>query len=261
MKDKLLVIDVGNTNTVFGIFNPGSKEPVFHKRTVSRRDRTSDELGVFLKGFLKEDEISPHQIGNAIYSSVVPPFNPIVERMLGEWFQVKPMKVHYQMNLPFRIKYARPFEIGADRLVDVSAAVALCKGPKIIIDMGTATTFCVVNEDEEYVGGIIAPGLKLSMDSLAKGTAQLPSIIFQTPTKVIGDSTIESMQSGFFYGWIGMLEGIIKEIEKETNVKHTIIGTGGLVTSIHNDHHGIFDVIDPLLTLKGLEIIFQLNRF
>jgi type III pantothenate kinase len=259
-KDKLLVIDVGNTNTVFGLFNNGENNPRFHKRTVTRPDRTSDELGVFLKGFFKEEQIDPNRIGNSIYSSVVPAFNPIISRMLEDWFNVKPMNVHYQMKLPFSIAYQRPFEIGADRLVNVAAAVTSKKGSYIIVDMGTATTFCVVNDKLEYLGGVIAPGLKISMEALTRNTAQLPPITFQLPTRVIGQSTLESLQSGFFYGWVGLLKEIIKEIKKEHGDHFEVIGTGGLVSTIHNNVSGIFDEIDPLLTLKGLKVLFELNK-
>lgn len=259
MKDKILVIDVGNTNTVFGLFGPEEKEPRFHKRTVTRQDRTSDELGVFLKGFFKEENIDPEAIGYSIYSSVVPAFNPIVSRMLEDWFHVKPMNVHYQMNLPFSISYPRPFEIGADRLVN-AAAVASIGGNCIIIDMGTATTFCVLNSKNEYIGGVIAPGLKISMEALTRNTAQLPPITFLPPSRVIGQSTLESLQAGFFYGWVGILKEIILEIKNQHGVNFRVIGTGGLVSTIHNSVSTIFDEIDPLLTLKGLKILFELNK-
>ncbi|MDX1961386.1 MAG: type III pantothenate kinase [Leptospiraceae bacterium] len=257
--NELLVIDVGNTNTVFGVFERGSIEPRFHKRTVTRTDRTSDELGVFLKGFFTEENYPASNIGKAIYSSVVPAFNPIVSRMLEDWFRVKPLNVHYQMKLPFTIKYARPYEIGADRLVNAAAIVKNYPGKNIIIDMGTATTFCVLNERNEYLGGVIGPGLKLSMESLIRNTAQLPPIIFQTPDKILGDSTIESLQSGFFYGWVGLLSGIIQAIKRYYGADYRVIGTGGLVSTIHSAQNGIFDIIEPFLTLKGLQIIHELN--
>jgi type III pantothenate kinase len=258
-REQLLVIDVGNTNTVFGIFKKGDKEPLFHKRTVTRRDRTSDELGVFLKGFLREEEIDSSEVGYAIYSSVVPGFNPIVSRMVEEWFKVKSLFVNYKMNLPFGILYERPFEIGADRLVNAAASVKLYPGKSIVVDMGTATTFCVINENHDYLGGMIAPGLKVSMDALIRNTAQLPPIIFQPPEKLIGGSTIESLQAGFFYGWVGLLKGIIQEIRSRYGNDYKVIGTGGLVSTIHNTDPNVFDFIDPLLTLKGLEILFRMN--
>lgn len=259
IRDALLVIDVGNTNTVFGVYQKNELEPAFHRRTVTRRDRTSDELGVFLKAFFKEEGLDPSVIGNAIYSSVVPAFNPIVSRMLEDWFKVAPIVVNYQMNLPFTIAYPRPFEIGADRLVN-AAYVVLNKGKYIVVDMGTATTFCVINENKEYLGGVIAPGLKISMDALIRNTAQLPPIVFQRPDAPLGRSTIESLQSGFFYGWVGMLDGILKELKRSYGEDCIVIGTGGLVSTIHQEQEGLFDVIDPLLTLKGLKVLFELNR-
>ncbi|MCB1189248.1 MAG: type III pantothenate kinase [Leptospiraceae bacterium] len=256
----LLVIDIGNTNTVFGLFYDKDDEPVFHRRTITRTDRTPDELGVFLKGFLKEGEISPEQIHSSIYSSVVPAFNPIVETMLDNWFHVKAINVNYEIKLPFSIKYPRPFEIGADRLVNAAAVIKHYPGKNIIIDMGTATTFCVVNEKSEYLGGIIAPGLQLSIDSLIKRTAQLPPIVFQPPKQVIGSSTVEALQSGFFFGWVGLLEGIITQIKKVHGVDYRVISTGGLVTVIDKAHKGLFNVIDSLLTLKGLKVLYELNK-
>lgn len=258
-RSALLVIDVGNTNTVFGVYKLGEEEPTFHRRTVTRRDRTSDELGVFLKGFFKEEGIDPSDIGNAIYSSVVPAFNPIVSRMLEDWFKVHPISVNYQIKLPFTITYPRPFEIGADRLVN-AAYVVQKVGKYIVVDMGTATTFCVINEKSEYLGGVIAPGLKISMDALIRNTAQLPPIVFQRPEYPLGRSTIESLQSGFFYGWVGMLSGIVQELKRVYGDDYKVIGTGGLVSTIHQEQKGIFDEIDPLLTLKGLKVLFELNQ-
>lgn len=255
----LLVIDIGNTNTVFGLFYEGKDEPIFHRRTITRTDRTPDELGVFLKGFLEEGGISSDQIHHSIYSSVVPAFNPIVETMLDNWFHVKTINVNYEIKLPFSIKYPRPFEIGADRLVNAAAVVHYHPGKNIIVDMGTATTFCVVNEKAEYLGGIIAPGLQMSIDSLSKRTAQLPSIVFQPPQQIIGHTTVEALQSGFFWGWIGLLEGIIRKIKDNHGDDYKVISTGGIVSVIDQAYKGIFDKIDPVLTLKGLKILFELN--
>ncbi|MBM9576353.1 type III pantothenate kinase [Leptospira sp. 201903070] len=255
----LLVVDVGNTNTVFGIFENGKTSPLFHKRTVTRKDRTSDELGLFFRGFLREFKIENEAITGGIYSSVVPTLNPILDRMFQDWFKIDAVHVNYQMKLPFTISYPRPYEIGADRLVNAAAAVVDNPGKSIIIDLGTATTFCVVSDKPEYLGGVIAPGLKVSMDALTKNTSQLPPIVFQSPEKILGDSTIESIQAGFFFGWIGLLEGIIREIKRDKGQDYRVIGTGGLVTVIDAAHPGIFDSIDPLLTLRGLQILHQMN--
>ena len=257
MKDLILVIDVGNTNTVIGLFE--EENFVFHRRTVTHRDRTSDELGLYLKGFFREESVSSDRIKGAIYSSVVPQLNPIIERMLIDWFKVTPVRVAHDINLPFTIKYPRPYEIGADRLVNTAWVVKNHVQDTIIIDLGTATTFCVVNKKKEYLGGVIAPGLKLSMDALTKNTAQLPPIIFKQPHQILGESTIESLQSGFFFGWIGILEKIISEIKKDYGNNYQVVATGGLVSVIHNAYSGIFDEIDPMMTLKGLKVLYDLN--
>ncbi|MCU0823505.1 MAG: type III pantothenate kinase [Leptospira sp.] len=256
----LLVIDVGNTNTVFGIFQEGSEEPDFHKRTVTRRDRTSDELGLFLKGFLTQENVRSERIKRAIYSSVVPSLNPIIERMLEDWFDVNPKRITYEMNLNFGISYPRPFEIGADRLVNAAYCAKNYPNKKaILVDLGTATTFCVINEKPEYVGGVIAPGLKISMDALTRNTAQLPPIVFESPKKVLGGSTVESIQAGFFYGWVGLLREIVRAIKEEQPGDYIVVGTGGLVSTIHASHNQVFDEIDPMMTLKGLKILADLN--
>ncbi|MCZ8343168.1 MAG: type III pantothenate kinase [Leptospira sp.] len=256
----LLVIDVGNTNTVFGIFQEGSEEPDFHKRTVTRRDRTSDELGLFLKGFLTQENVRSERIKRAIYSSVVPSLNPIIERMLEDWFDVNPKRITYEMNLNFGISYPRPFEIGADRLVNAAYCAKNYRNKKaILVDLGTATTFCVINEKPEYVGGVIAPGLKISMDALTRNTAQLPPIVFESPKKVLGGSTVESIQAGFFYGWVGLLREIVRAIKEEQPGDYVVVGTGGLVSTIHASHNQVFDEIDPMMTLKGLKILADLN--
>ena len=255
----LLLIDIGNTNTVFGIYSLNENKLLFHKRTVTHRDRTSDELGLFLKGFLREENFDPAAIHHAIYSSVVPSFNPIVDRMLKDYFGCQSMKVTFESRLPFTFKYPRPWEVGADRIVNASAATVLYPGKNIIIDMGTATTFCVLNEKPEYLGGVIAPGLKLSMDALTRNTAQLPPIIFQPTPSIIGNSTIESMQAGFYYGWIGLLEKIILKIREEFGNDYNVIGTGGLVGIIHEKNPDLFTQIDPHLTLRGLKVIYDLN--
>ena len=258
MNNQTLVIDVGNTNTVFGLFS--DEELIFHRRTVTHRDRTSDELGLYLKGFFREESLASGKINGAIYSSVVPQLNPIIERMLQDWFSVESFRVSHDINLPFSIKYPRPYEIGADRLVNSAAVVKEFGGECIIIDLGTATTFCVLDKERNYLGGVIAPGLKLSMDALTKNTAQLPPIIFKQPESILGSSTLESLQSGFFYGWIGMLEKIISEIKVAHGKDFRVYATGGLVSIIHNAYPHLFDKTDPMMTLKGLKILHDLNK-
>jgi type III pantothenate kinase len=255
----ILGVDIGNTNTVFGLFDDsGNCEILHHWRTVTRRDRTSDELGIYLLGFLEFAGVSPASIGGAIYSSVVPSFSPIVERMIRDYFHAEPLRVDYALNLPLRIAYPQPGEIGADRLVNAVAVTSIYGGDIICVDLGTATTFSVVH-DGEFIGGSIAPGLKISIETLSNRAAQLPPIEFRRPPGgVIGRSTVQSLESGFFYGWVGMLREIIQAIRTaRPETRYRVVATGGLSTVFHTEAPGLLDEVDPLLTLKGLKIIFQ----
>lgn len=258
----ILCMDIGNTNTVLGLFEnrPGCEKVKFHWRTVSQRDRTSDELGIFLLGFLKSENIDVNDISDSIYCSVIPSFNPIIERMTRDYFNSQPIRVDSNLELPISISYNRPEEIGTDRLVNASAASVLYGENLIVIDIGTATTFCVI-EHNDYKGGSIAPGLKISIDSLSQRTAQLPTIEFKKPVHAIAQSTIEALQSGFFYGWVGLFKEIISRIKQESKMTNCkVIATGGLSRLIMKEEPGLFDIVDPLLTLKGLKIIFDKTR-
>ena len=258
MKQYRMALDIGNSNTVVGLFDDSSESIPHHWRTVTHRDRTSDELGIFLIGFLQSVGIGRETIESFIYSSVVPSFNPIVERMARDYFRVEPQRVSASSNLPIQISYPRPFEIGADRLVNAVAARKFYPGDLIIIDLGTATTFCVMHGNE-YLGGVIAPGLKLSMESLHRKTAQLPAIEFARPQSgVIGQSTVDALRSGFFYGWIGLIRELIERIKAESPGRsYSVVATGGLASLIHQEVPELFAAIDPLLTLKGLKAIFH----
>ncbi len=252
----LLTIDVGNTNTVFGIFD--QNQLLKSWRIVTKRNRTSDELGVYLNSFINSSNFNSKHIKGVIYSSVVPSFNPILDRMVQEYFNCSPIKVVYDMNLPLRYHYPKPFELGADRIVNAVAGITLYGENLIIIDLGTATTFCLVKANY-YEGGVIAPGLKMSMEVLHKRTALLPLVEFAKPKLgILTDSTIHSIQAGFFYGWVGLLKEIIKELkQKFSDTNFLVIGTGGLCEMIHKEVPYIFDVVDKDLTLKGLKIIYD----
>lgn len=261
MSEYILAVDVGNTNTVFGLFQDKPEHEIQKNwRTVTHRDRTSDELGIFLLGFLQSSGINPSQIRGFIYSSVVPSFNPIVERMAADYFQAVPIRVRHD-NIPLRIDYPRPDEIGADRLVNGVAANTMFPDSQIVVDLGTATTFCIVHEGV-YLGGSIAPGLKLSMEALFRNTAQLSAVEFsKPPCGVIADSTKHAIQSGFFFGWVGLLRGILDEIQRvHPGRKYHTIATGGLSALIHREVPELFDTVDAMLTLRGLKIIYQARK-
>lgn len=261
MSDKFILgVDIGNTNTVLGLFRDEPQHKIYHSwRTVTRTERTSDELGLFLRGFMQSSDVVPDDVEGFVYSSVVPAFNPITERMARDYYRCEPMPVDCN-NVPLRYSYPRPYEIGADRLVNAVAAGEIYGGPLIVIDLGTATTFCVLNGDE-YIGGAIAPGLKISIDVLSRKTAQLPAINFLRPAEgVIGLSTIHALQSGFFFGWVGMMRNLRDEIRKALpHLKFQTVATGGLSTLIHREEPHLFDVVDTQLTLKGLKLIYQYN--
>lgn len=261
MTDYILAVDIGNTNTVFGLFRDTAEHEIEkHWRTVTHRDRTSDELGIFLLGFLSSSGIDPSSIRGFIYSSVVPSFNPIVERMAQDYFSTQPFRVRHD-NIPLAIDYPRPDEIGADRLVNAVAANTMYPGSQIVVDLGTATTFCVVH-DGVYLGGAIAPGLKLSMEALFRNTAQLSSVEFSRPPGgVVAKSTKHAIQSGFFFGWVGLLRGILDEAARASpGRKYRTIATGGLSALIHREVPELFDTVDGMLTLRGLKIIYQARK-
>ncbi|MCB1139771.1 MAG: type III pantothenate kinase [Leptospiraceae bacterium] len=254
-----LAVDIGNTNTVFGLYsheNGGEIQKSW--RTVTHRDRTSDELGIFLNGFLHSSGIRVESIEHFIYSSVVPSFNPIVEKMVRDYYNTEPLRVHYEMPLPLEFVYPRPYEIGPDRIVNAVAASRIYGGDLIVIDLGTATTFCLLH-GTQYMGGSIAPGLKLSMEALSRRAAMLPPIEFACPPGgVLGDSTMHSIQSGFFFGWVGLLREIIQQFRnREPARKYRVIATGGLASLIHGEQPDLFDQVDGLLTLRGLQIIHE----
>ena len=254
----ILGVDVGNSNTVFGLFSAsGEGEILGHWRTVTHLERTSDELGILLLGFLESAGLLRDQVEGFIYSSVVPGFNPIIARMARDYFQCEAGRVTHE-TVPLHFTYPRPSEIGADRLVNAVAVSRLYGGDNIVIDLGTATTFCVVHGDE-FQGGAIAPGLKTSMAALSQRTAQLPQVEFARPVSgVVGDSTIHALQSGFFFGWVGLLRGIIGEVRAGSPERtYRVIGTGGLAASVHREAPGIFDSVDPMLTLRGLQILYR----
>lgn len=255
----LLTIDVGNTNTVFGLFQ--DNKLLRSWRIVTKKERTSDELGVYLNNFITSSNFNHEDIKSVIYSSVVPSFDPILDRMIQEYYRTEPIKVTYNMPLPLKYRYPRPFELGADRIVNAVGGIHLYGKDLIIVDLGTATTFCLIR-DEYYEGGVIAPGLKMSMEVLHQKTALLPLVEFKKPpTGILADSTIHSMQAGFFYGWLGLLKEIINELRnvfKDTKFK--IIGTGGLSTIIHKEVPELFNIVDLDLTLKGLKIIYEYQK-
>ncbi|PPR16852.1 MAG: Type III pantothenate kinase [Alphaproteobacteria bacterium MarineAlpha9_Bin3] len=254
----IMVIDVGNTNTVFALVNKGG---IFRKWRMSTIvNRTADEYETYLKAFL--GNINNLELYDVVISSVVPAVNHEIKSYILSFFNITPKIIGNNIFPDLNVSLERPDEVGADRLVNSLAANHIYGGPIIIIDFGTATTFDVVDKKGSYIGGIISPGVHLSMDALDKATARLPRIAITRPDKVIGNNTISAMQSGIFWGYIGLLEGVISKIRIEYNDNMKVVATGGLA-KLFKPHTNVIDFIDEDLTLKGIALTwnFELDIF
>lgn len=253
----LLVMDVGNTNIVIGVFK--EDRLIYQWRMATDRRRTEDELGIHLKILFDSVSIGFHQIGAMIISSVVPPLKYALERLGQKYFRLQPLFVGPGTDTGLLIRQDQPHEVGADRIVNAVAAKAEYGFPVIIVDFGTATTFCFVNDEGVYMGGAITPGIQISMEALYQNASKLPKIEFAKPEAVIGRNTVMAMQSGVYYGYVGLVDGLVERFKKEAKKDPTVIATGGLAELIRPDSATI-TVVDPTLTLKGLKIIYDRNK-
>lgn len=253
----LLVIDVGNTNIVLGIFK--DQELVDHWRVSTDRLRTTDEYGVLIRHLFYLNGVNSEEIDAIIISSVVPPVMPTLERMCQRYFGLTPLVIGPGVKTGMDIKYDNPREVGADRIVNAVAAYEKFGGPVIIIDFGTATTFCAVDKKGTYLGGAICSGIGISTDALVQRTAKLPRIEVVQAEKVICRNTVESMQAGVFYGFVGQVDGIVSRMRKELGCKAKVVATGGLAVIVAPATDAI-DVVEPMLTLEGLKIIYDRNN-
>ena len=252
----LLVIDVGNTNIVLGIFK--GNELMDHWRVSTNRLRTPDEYGVLIRNLFYLNCVNSDEIDAIIISSVVPPVMPTLERMCQRYFGLTPLVIGPGVKTGMDIKYDNPREVGADRIVNAVAASEKLGGPLIIIDFGTATTFCAVDKKGTYLGGAICPGIGISTDALVQRTAKLPRIEVVRTDKVICRNTVESMQAGVFYGFVGQVDGSVARMRKELGCKAKVVETGGLAVIVAPATDAI-DVVEPMLTLEGLRIIYDRN--
>ncbi len=253
----LLTIDLGNTTTVIGVFS--DKELVDHWRISTHWPQTSDELGVMFRQLLSSASSDVPPIEAAVISSVVPPLTDSLVNMCERYFNVTPLLVNASLDLGISVCCDNPKEGGADRLVNAVAAFERSGGPLIIVDFGTATTFCVISSKGEYLGGAIAPGVNISAESLYRYTAQLPKVDVVDPGLVIGKGTVSSMQSGLFYGCLSLVDGMIERIGAELGDMPKTIATGGLAERI-SPYSKYIKEIDPWLTLQGLRIIYERNK-
>ncbi|MEK4484056.1 type III pantothenate kinase [Psychrobacillus sp. FSL H8-0484] len=252
----ILVLDTGNTNIVLGVY----KDDVLthHWRMETDRRKTEDEYGMQVKALFSHAHISFNQIKGIIISSVVPPIMFSLEAMCKKYFGIKPLVVGPGVKTGLNIKYENPREVGADRIVNAVAAIHEYGTPLIIVDFGTATTYCYVNERGDYMGGAIAPGIGISTEALYSKASKLPRIELTTPEHVIGKNTVSAMQAGIVYGYVGQVEGIVNRMKKVMKQNPKVIATGGMASLIANETT-VMDVIDPFLTLKGLYLIYQRN--
>ena len=253
----LLVIDVGNTNMVLGVYK--DTELLDHWRISTDRQRTTDEYGVLIRELFYLNDLRADDINAIIISSVVPPVVPTLERMCQRYFGLSPLLIGPGVKTGMDIRYDNPREVGADRIVNAVAAYEKYGGPVIIVDFGTATTFCAVDAKGVYLGGSICPGIGISTEALVQRTAKLPRIELKRTDSVICRRTIESMQAGVFYGFVGQVEGIVSRMRRELDMSARVVATGGLAVVIAPATKAI-DVVEPMLTLEGLRIIYERNR-
>jgi len=249
----LLVIDVGNTNTVLGVYR---KEELLHCwRLTTARERTADEWGVLIRTLFQIGDISNDTVSAVAISSVVPPARPAMEEMAVRYFGVQPLFIEATMDLGMPVLYNPPGDVGADRIVNAVAAYEEYGGPVIVVDFGTATTFDAISAQGEYLGGVIAPGIGISAEALFLRAARLPRVEIRQPGAVIGSSTVSSMQSGLYWGYAGLVDGILKRMKQELENPH-VISTGGLAELIFPACDEI-DAVEKNLTLEGMRLIYQ----
>ncbi len=255
----ILCIDVGNTHIYGGLFH--NNELVLQFRKTSRQEFSSDEIGIFLKSVLKENNFNTENVNGISICSVVPDLNHSLRAGCVKYFNIEPFFLKPGVKTGLKIKYRNPVEVGTDRIANAIAAVHSFPDKNlIIIDFGTATTFCVVSKNKEYLGGIILPGIKISMEALDSKTAQLPAVEIKEMTEVIGRSTVESIQSGLFFGQIGIVKEIKSRIIEEVfkDEVPVVIATGGFSRLFENQK--LFDIIIPTLVLNGLFLAYNINK-
>lgn len=257
----LLAIDIGNTNIVLGVFEGHQLEVSWRLSTM--RDRTSDELGIWVAQLFQHSGLDIPRVRGVIISSVVPPLTRTATVMVDRYFKLKPLIVDGGTKTGMPVLYENPAEVGADRIVNSIGAYERygrdAARPVIVVDFGTATTFDAISGKGEYLGGVICPGIQISADALFQRAARLPRIDVQKPKQVIGRTTVGSMESGLFYGYVGLVEGLVQRIRGELGSAAACVATGGLADVIAPETSTIQEV-DPELTLRGLRIVWERNQ-
>jgi type III pantothenate kinase len=256
----LLAIDVGNTNIVLGVFD--GSQLVESWRLGTLRERTADEIGVWVSTLFQHRAIDVERVNGIVMASVVPPLTGTLMTMAQRYFEMTPLNVDHTVDTGMPLLYKHPAEIGADRIVNAVAARALYGGggiPLIVVDFGTATTFDAVSAKGEYLGGVICPGIQISADALFQRAARLPKVDVRKPCEVIGKTTVGAMESGLYYGYVGLVDGLIRRMKHELGDRAICVATGGLAGVISSEV-ALIEHVDSDLTLQGLRMVWERNR-
>jgi len=253
----LLVIDVGNTNTSLGVFE--GERLAHHWRLTTERARTVDEYGIHARNLFAFAGLDFQAITAVAIASVVPQLNHTLRRMSEVYLHLTPLFIDHETDTGLTILYDPPSDVGADRIVDAVAAVHKYGAPCIVVDFGTATNFEVIDEGGRYLGGVLTPGISISSDALFARAARLPRVAIERPRRVIGTSTVSAIQSGLYYGYAGLVDGILRRMIEELGTRPRVVATGGLAPLIATASEFI-EIVDKTLTLDGLRLVYERSK-